>query len=333
LSTIILGNSQPTETWRDAEDKVQRRRLSVKKSQTIFVVRHGDPFAGRAEILHAWHNHHSEAPPAWVLPVNGLYADLLADGIANHFQVDETQREAVKELRRLARDQGGEQPPLPDLHTVAREIPGDWYDDDSAGINGPTALKTNLGNDQQSKQMGGDLYPVVGTSSAITATTLTTNQNYGGTANVLAGILSHTSGANSVLTVDKWYDPANPGGAALATPSTGAYVILPGGAPISWMGITTDATAPAATDTSLASELALSGLTRALCTYAHTTAAASYTESKQFTNPDTTARTINKAGMFYSANGSTLSFESAVPSPPVLASATDSTTITETISL
>lgn len=345
-STIILGNTAPIETWRDENDELQRRRLALPRSQTIFIVRHGDPFAGFAEILHAWSGFHSDngTPPAWAMAAGGKHAEVLVDGVVSHFTVDEAKREHVKQLRAAARRDGGEEPPLPGLHTVAREMPSDWWDDHANGIEGPTALKTNLGNDQQSRIMGGDSYPVSGTATAITATTLTTNVNYGGTANTLAGhlvqiggaygvILSNTSGANSVLTVDKWYDPANPGGAALATPATGAYILLPGGAPISWMGITTDATAPAATDTSLASELALTGLTRALCTYAHTTAAASYTESKQFTNPDATSRTINKAGMFYSANGATLAFETAVPSPPVLASSSDSTTITDTFSL
>jgi hypothetical protein len=102
--------------------------------------------------------------------------------------------------------------------------------------------------------------------------------------------------------------------------------------PADYIALTTDATAPAAGDTTLASELTANGLQRQQATYAHTTGAATYTLSKTFTSTDPTARTINKIAVFNAAAAGTMVFETLLPSPPTLVSG-DTLTITETVNL
>lgn len=111
-----------------------------------------------------------------------------------------------------------------------------------------------------------------------------------------------------------------------ASNGTGSY------AAANYIALTENATAPAAGDTALTGELSGSGLGRAQATYAHTAGASTYTLTKAFTSSDATARTINKVGVLNASSAGTLVFESAVTSPPVLASG-DVLTITETVSI
>lgn len=80
---------------------------------------------------------------------------------------------------------------------------------------------------------------------------------------------------------------------------------------IAW---TNDGTSVAAdgsnTDTALTAEITTAGLSRALGTYAHTTATNQYTISKTFTA--TGAITAQKAGLFTAATSGTLCFEALV---------------------
>lgn len=99
-----------------------------------------------------------------------------------------------------------------------------------------------------------------------------------------------------------------------------------------YIALTEDATAAAAGDTTLTSELAIEGLSRALGTYAHTTNATSYTVSFTFTKTGATARTINKYGLFNAASVGTMPFESAMPSPPVVTAA-DTIAVTVTVNI
>lgn len=108
---------------------------------------------------------------------------------------------------------------------------------------------------------------------------------------------------------------------------TGAY------APGIYMGISSDSTAPAAGDTTLVGEVTSGTLSRALATYAYTTAATSYTESKVFTSDQTI--TIYKCALFTAASGSAPIFGSlltagGVNSPKSLFSG-DQVGITETV--
>lgn len=102
-------------------------------------------------------------------------------------------------------------------------------------------------------------------------------------------IQSNTSATNSVLTIDRWYDfnslPANAGTSAASTPTAGAWAIVPGNGPGSYMGLTATATAAVDGDTTLTGEItsAGGGLIRQLGTYAHTAAGTTTTLTKTYT--------------------------------------------------
>ncbi len=210
-------------------------------------------------------------------------------------------------------------------------------------------MRTNAGADFQSKVMGGGSLPTnsvarqpygtltsAGTSTTATDAARTWNVNEWANQYVVAGnvygvILSNTA---TVLTIDKWYQPNLPGGSAGSAPlSASAYSIVPGGAPGWWIGLSTASLAPNASDTSLVGELTgANGLARALASYAHTTSMNTYTLVNTFTSADSVTRSIEKIGVFNAANGGTLVFETAVTSPPPLATG-DAVTITETVTI
>lgn len=197
--------------------------------------------------------------------------------------------------------------------------------------------------DWQSKAMGmGPSFAFATATGAATATSATSLTNSGaafptagqGLAGQIVAVGPNSSGTGStvygvivsntatVLTVDQWYNPASATGAAGTTPNaTGNYQILPGQNPAAWLALTSNATAPAATDTTLTSELTTSGFARAVGTYAHTAAATTYTLTKVFTASGTA--TINKEAVFGAANptaGGVMPFTSAEPNPPTLVS-------------
>ena len=213
-------------------------------------------------------------------------------------------------------------------------------------------MRVNSGTDIQARQMA-STEGLSGTASATTATTLTSTgftassgpntghvgkivacgPNASGTGSTVFGVI--VSNTTTVLTVDQWYNPATL--AVGTTPNaTCTYQILPGGVSAFYMGLTTNATAPSASDTSLTEELSGSGWTRAQCTYAHTTGATTYTLTKTFTSADGSSRTINKMAIFNAASNAgtpaQMLFESAIPSPPTLVSG-DTITVTETVTL
>jgi hypothetical protein len=97
-----------------------------------------------------------------------------------------------------------------------------------------------------------------------------------------------------------------------------------------WIGLTADATAPAAGDTTLSGEIVGGGFTRAVGTYAHTGSTASYTVSLTFTAASTA--TISKMGVFNAVTSGTLVFESLVANSPTLVSG-DTLTVVSTVSL
>ncbi len=214
-------------------------------------------------------------------------------------------------------------------------------------------LVTNAGNDWLSYAMGmGPSSAFASAQGAATATGATSLTNSGATfptsGNGLAGQIvvagPNSSGTGSkvygiiksntstVLTVDQWYDPTSTSGAAGTTPNaTASYVILPGNASASWMAITSDSAAPAAGDTTLASELATNGFSRAVGTWAHTNGTTTYTLTHTWTCSGGST-TINKEAQFQGASGTFMPFESAEPSPPTLVSGdTLQNTITITV--
>lgn len=111
-----------------------------------------------------------------------------------------------------------------------------------------------------------------------------------------------------------------------ASNGTGSY------AAANYLALSTDATVPAAGDTTLTGELTASGLGRAQATYAHTNGTTTYTLTKAYTSSDATPRTINKVGVFNATSVGTMVFETALASPPTLQSG-DSLTVTETVAL
>lgn len=114
-----------------------------------------------------------------------------------------------------------------------------------------------------------------------------------------------------------------------ASTGTGSY------AAANYIGLTEDATAPAAGDTTLTGELVVgtsAGLQRAQATYAHTAGASTYTLTKTFTLTGATPRTINKIGIFNASASGTLVFETLVSSPPTLAT-NDQIALTETVTI
>jgi hypothetical protein len=108
---------------------------------------------------------------------------------------------------------------------------------------------------------------------------------------------------------------------------TGAY------APGIYMGISSDPTAPTLTDTALVGEVTSGTLSRALATYAYTSGATTYTESKVFTSDQTI--TIYKSALFTASSGGSPIFGSLLTaggtnSPKSLFSG-DQVGITETV--
>lgn len=205
-------------------------------------------------------------------------------------------------------------------------------------------MKTNSGNDIEARNLGGDLAGDTGTSTGTTATTLTdsgkswtTNawtSHLVATGSVYGVVVSNTATA---LTVDRWYTPASPGGAAASTPATGAYVILPGGAPVWYMALTANSTAPAATDTTLTGEITTSGggLVRKLATYAHTAGTNTYTLTGTFTanGSDSLPVTVAKIGTFNSITSGQMLHETLLSATATLSASGDALTITQTVSM
>lgn len=204
--------------------------------------------------------------------------------------------------------------------------------------------KVNSGNDGQARMMGGDVVGTSGTSTAAGATSLTdsgaswTTNAYIGhivSTGTVYGIVTANSG--TVLTVDRWYTPATPGGAAASTPSTGQYVVSPGNAPAWYVALTANNSAASAGDTSLTGEIVTSGgaLVRKIAPYAHTAGAASYTLTPVFTanGSDSLPVTIAKIGVFQSIVANLMIFETLLSATATLSQSGDQLTVTETVSL
>lgn len=209
----------------------------------------------------------------------------------------------------------------------------------------------NSGLDGMACAMGGDIAGYSGTATAATATSLTATGTPWSASAFIGHIVVTTSAAlaygvitantSSVLTVDQWYSLASPGGAAATTPtSTTTFAILPGNAPYWYMALTTNATAPSVSDTSLASEYSTAGggLIRKLATYAHTGGASSYSLATTYTVNGTDSGlpyTINKIGIFNTLTAATgrMMFETALSPSATVSASGDQVTITDTVTI
>ena len=204
--------------------------------------------------------------------------------------------------------------------------------------------KVNSGNDMQARQMGGSAVGATGTSTGTGVTSMTDSGATWGTTQYVGGwvvcgnrygiILSHTG---TVLTIDRWYDPTAPGGAAGSTPgATTVYVILPGGAPAWYMALTANNGAPAGGDTSLTGEITTGGggLIRKICTYAHTGGAASFSLTAVYTanGSDSLPVTVAKIGIFNSLVSGQMLFETLLSATATISASGDQLTVTDTVS-
>jgi hypothetical protein len=210
---------------------------------------------------------------------------------------------------------------------------------------GPRALLVNSGNDIVSKMAGGGgIYTTPRTSTGTSAASLTDTGASFSTSLVGQIVLAGTvygvieSATSTVLTIDRWYNPATPGGAAGSTPgATTAYVILPGTAPALFMALSTTNSAASATDTTLAGEITTGGggLIRAICTYAHSASATTFTMANTWTanGSDSLPATVYRIGVFISMvsgwSGSMM-LETVLNASATLTASGDQITVTET---
>jgi hypothetical protein len=283
--------------------------------------------------------HHGAGKPDWIASNNDTYGQFLAELYQTRYQ---------------SLHSDGFHRWKEDTHHTLYGSPGvgPW-------AQGQQMLKINSGNDIQAALLGGGQVDFTGQASAATATTLTTGATF--TTNQWAGcrvyasvsatqmvwglVVSNTNAASaSVLTVDRWYTAATPGGTAGSTPSsTATYVIVGAGGPAAWfMGLTATGTAPAGTDTSLTGEITSqpAGLVRKICPYAHTAGTNSYTLTPVFTigGGDTSLPiTVAQIGVFNSMvvtnTTSTMLFRTLLSSAATLAVAGDQLTVTETVTM
>lgn len=230
---------------------------------------------------------------------------------------------------------------------------------------------TNNGKDLVARAVGGDTAGFSGTNTSTTATTLAdTGKTFPASAGgppAQGGLVGHLvvcsaatpvasygviiSNTATILTVDQWHDPVAPETVATTpTTTTATYVVVPGGAPAFYMGITVNATAFAATDTTLATGggaeewVSGAGLRRRLATWAHTTGTATYTVANTFTaNGSDTGlpKAIAKMGIFQhfvnttvtTSNSGQMLFETVLSATATIAASGDNVTITDTVTI
>lgn len=152
-------------------------------------------------------------------------------------------------------------------------------------------------------------------------TGLTTQPAYG-------NIGSNTS---TVLTVDQWWTAAD---GVASTPASGnAYAVYPD-AKWRFMGLTTNVTAPSASDTTLSGEITSGGCARAKATYAHTAGAATYTMQVVY-SVTSTFTSIHKMALFSAANITAAGIMglTAVLNQDATVGNGDTLTVTDTITL
>lgn len=223
----------------------------------------------------------------------------------------------------------------------------DWEIED-LGISYNLLITSSAGGRDIFAGMGGGLLATGGQGSPNTAATATTLTGTGSvwTTNLLAGmqvvspitgittapvygrIISNTT---NVITIDQWSTATDTVG---TTPATGnAFTILPGGMPARYMGLTENAAASLASDTALTGEITTGGCGRALATYAHTLATATYTLQKAF-SVTASFPAIHKMGIWptLTASNGPLTFESDLNANANVVNL-DTLTVTDTVTV
>lgn len=224
-----------------------------------------------------------------------------------------------------------------------------------------TATYVNSGRVISNVNDGGGQVGATGQATASSSNTLTTATTasslncfaglrvyvtVSATVMVWGNVVSNTNGANTVLTVDRWYAAATPGGSAGTTPSaTGTYMIADGGYVSTWfVGLATGANAPTAADTTLSTngnaEITTGGggLVRKIAPYAQTSGVATraITLTPVFTanGSDSLPATVTTIGVFCSmvvGTAATMKFETALGTSAVFSASGDQLTVTETV--
>lgn len=227
----------------------------------------------------------------------------------------------------------------------------------------------NNGRDAVTRLVGGDAADAIGTATSTTATSLTnTGAAFSASAGgppALGGLVGHIIVAGSaaanfaygviisntatVLTIDQWHTFGAPETAAATPAGTAPYVVLPGGAPCFYMGVSIATRVFTATDAFLTndgttvSELWFSGggLRRRLASWAHTNGTATYTISNTFTAnvSDTLPQTIAKIGIFQhfvnaavtTANSGIILFQTLLSATAALSASGDNVAVTDTV--
>ena len=98
-----------------------------------------------------------------------------------------------------------------------------------------------------------------------------------------------------------------------------------------FIALTADATAPAAADTTLASEITTNGLGRAQAADAHTAATSTSLLSKTFTYTGSSPVTIAKVGLFNAASVGTMALETLRTTTGTVSANGDTITINWTV--
>lgn len=205
-------------------------------------------------------------------------------------------------------------------------------------------MKPNAGIDAISNMLGNPA-GFSGTATATTATSLTSSGFTSGAyvgqvvyAGTVYGVI--TANTTTVLTVERWVNPASPGGAVGSTPSsTTTFTIGVGWAPFAFMALTANSSAPAAGDTSLSGEITTAGggLIRKVCSFAHTAGTSTYTLAATFTanGSDSLPVTLAKVGMFPTLTGATgtMGFETLMSATATLSAVGDALTNTQTVTV
>lgn len=158
------------------------------------------------------------------------------------------------------------------------------------------------------------------------------------TTGVWANIISNTT---SVLTVDRWYNPATPAGTAGSAPgATDKFTIQQTVAPAQFIAASTTNTASVATDTTMAGEIttASGGFLRTQATYTHSAGTNTYTMANTWTaNSNDTGSlpyVVARIGLFNSmvtTDAIAMWFETLLNATATITISGDALTATDTI--
>lgn len=298
-----------------------------------------EPVLAIASPFGVWRAHaKSGTKPKWINLVEG----------------DEKAKETVRILADYYGCDIGRPVGLEDTHWTLNGPPGVGFDP----LAGVQMNITQNGRDMQARMFGGGTQLAGVSTTAPTSTTYTldgvgapgSTTAYNGQ-RIMAGSTavgdvygiaqSNTNAAPPVVTVDRWYNAATPGGAAATTPVAGPWIIPDGPTAVRFMGLSANTTSlgTPSTNTSLPGEITTAGggLIRQACAWAHTASTAVTTLTAVFTanGSDSLPVTLGSEGTFSSmvvaAVVQTMFFNTLFSPTATLSSIGDQLTATQTI--